>query len=212
MESTGHSQDVVAQIEKFEEALLKHSGLPLEAIERRYVEIQMDGQPFKVRTFVIGSMDKKTLVMTHGYLCGSPWHVLILKALSEEFRVVMFDNMSFGGNTRVETSSMQKGGDAVDEWLVEHVDKWVIAMGDDLPPKFYLTGHSRGGYTAGLYASQRPERIEKLFMISPSGIEHIPDDKLDIYSIRTDDSPNFLTKEKADALLKAHQEGKSYMT
>jgi pimeloyl-ACP methyl ester carboxylesterase len=84
-------------------------------------------------------------------------------------------------------------------------------MGDALPPKFFLAGHSRGGYLTGLYASQHPERIEKLFMISPSGLAHIPDDKLDIYSIRTDDSKDPPSKEKVEHSLKAHQEGKSYM-
>jgi pimeloyl-ACP methyl ester carboxylesterase len=34
---------------------------------------------------------------------------------------------------------------------------------------------------AGLYASQHPDRVESLFMISPSGTGEVPDDKLDPY-------------------------------
>ena len=41
----------------------------------------------------------------------------------------------------------------------------------DLPEKFLLAGHSYGGYLVSLYASQRPERVESLFLVSPAFIE-----------------------------------------
>jgi pimeloyl-ACP methyl ester carboxylesterase len=41
----------------------------------------------------------------------------------------------------------------------------------DLPPMFYLHGHSYGGYLSGLYAASNPERIIKLFLNSPAGTE-----------------------------------------
>ena len=39
------------------------------------------------------------------------------------------------------------------------------------PEKFYLSGHSYGGYMAALYTCMRPERVEKLFLASPAMIE-----------------------------------------
>ena len=101
MESKTETTCPIERIEKFEDALLKHSGLPLDSIEKRYVTIEMDGAPFKMRTFIIEKESSPTLVLTHGYACGSPMHFPILKALSRAFRVVMFDNMSFGTNTRL---------------------------------------------------------------------------------------------------------------
>ena len=45
--------------------------------------------------------------------------------------------------------------------------KTMDALSDSLPEKFYMGGHSYGGYLSSLYASFRPERIEALFLISP---------------------------------------------
>ena len=44
-------------------------------------------------------------------------------------------------------------------------------MDNNLPEKFFLAAPSTGGYQAFLYASQHPERIKKLFGISPSFLE-----------------------------------------
>ena len=47
----------------------------------------------------------------------------------------------------------------------------------DLPDKFYLAGHSYGGYFSCLWASQNPERVESLFLMSPACMEtYNPDD------------------------------------
>ncbi len=35
---------------------------------------------------------------------------------------------------------------------------------------FYLIGHSFGGYISGNYATQYPQHIKKLILISPIGI------------------------------------------
>ena len=52
-----------------------------------------------------------------------------------------------------------------------------------LPDSFYLMGHSYGGYLCGLYAAQHPEKIDKLFLLSPVGVEPERPD-LDLCSIR----------------------------
>lgn len=39
---------------------------------------------------------------------------------------------------------------------------------------FILMGHSFGGYTAGLYASQYPYFIKKLILLSPAGVSENP--------------------------------------
>ena len=41
-------------------------------------------------------------------------------------------------------------------------------MGSDLPEKFSIAGFGNGGFQAGLFASKYGQRIEKLFLLSPS--------------------------------------------
>ena len=41
----------------------------------------------------------------------------------------------------------------------------------DMPDKFYLVGHSWGGWGSMMIASIKPERLEGLFLMSPAGTE-----------------------------------------
>ena len=41
----------------------------------------------------------------------------------------------------------------------------------ELPQTFLLAAHSFGGFLASLYACERPERVESLFLLSPVGTE-----------------------------------------
>lgn len=78
----------------------------------------------------------------------------------------------------------------VDAWLVEYWEKWVEQC-KILPDKFLLSGHSFGGYQAALYASKHPEKILKVFFISPSNFCPFDPTNYDPYSMRSDDSsPN----------------------
>lgn len=68
------------------------------------------------------------------------------------------------------------------EWL----SAWVSEMTryDRLPNKFFLHGHSYGGYLSGLYASLHPEKIAALFMNSAIGTETAHDEQIDPAKIR----------------------------
>lgn len=54
---------------------------------------------------------------------------------------------------------------------------------DELPTKFFLHGHSYGGYISSLYACANPHRISALFLNSPAGPEGVPED-YNIYKLR----------------------------
>lgn len=84
------------------------------------------------------------------------------------FRIVLFDNLSFGMNSRLaQSSASRQDCQEIDAWLTEYWERWVEACGD-LPPKFLLAGHSFGAYQAALYASKHPDRVSKFFAISPA--------------------------------------------
>jgi len=51
--------------------------------------------------------------------------------------------------------------------MIDFMTGTIDALSECLPVKFYLAGHSYGGYLASLYASKMPNRIEALFLISP---------------------------------------------
>lgn len=66
----------------------------------------------------------------------------------------------------------------MDEYQVGWLTKWVDQMTSDgeLPEKFFLSGHSYGGYLSSLFACKHPERVKALFLNSPIGHEPLPAD------------------------------------
>ncbi|ODV85628.1 hypothetical protein CANARDRAFT_187663, partial [[Candida] arabinofermentans NRRL YB-2248] len=61
--------------------------------------------------------------------------------------------------------------DEVESIYVESLESWRSATG---LAKFDLLAHSLGGYVALAYALKYPERINKLILVSPGGIERSP--------------------------------------
>ena len=84
----------------------------------------MEGKPFKVRTFYIGDdSKKKTLVLIHGYTGAAVLFYKMLYKLSQEYRIVMFDQGSWGLNTRLEKSKGLESAEAAEQWMEDWVDK-----------------------------------------------------------------------------------------
>ena len=52
--------------------------------------------------------------------------------------------------------------------------KWKEKIG--IVGKYFLTGHSLGGYISSIYAMRYPEEIKKLLLLSPVGLPHKPED------------------------------------
>ena len=90
----------------------------------------------------------------------------IVGPLSEKYHLVMIDIIGMGGSSRPEFNF--DNPHAVDEFLVEWLEKWRVAMGD--LKDFVLAGHSFGGYVSGLYTIKHPQNVKKLLMLSPLGV------------------------------------------
>lgn len=88
--------------------------------------------------------------------------------LAKHYRVIAYDNCNWGLNTRSEVVPACSDAEVAEKWLLEFHEKTIAGL-DDCPETFFMAGHSMGGYQFQLYASQHPEKIEKLFLISPAG-------------------------------------------
>eukprot|EP00354_Favella_ehrenbergii_P004130 CAMPEP_0170464868 /NCGR_PEP_ID=MMETSP0123-20130129/9419_1 /TAXON_ID=182087 /ORGANISM="Favella ehrenbergii, Strain Fehren 1" /LENGTH=139 /DNA_ID=CAMNT_0010730609 /DNA_START=186 /DNA_END=606 /DNA_ORIENTATION=+ len=71
--------------------------------------------------------------MTHGYCMAAVFHARMLPALAQHYRIVLFDNLSWGLNSRVDNI-----GDALDsaekaeQWLVSWWHALIETMGTEL--------------------------------------------------------------------------------
>ena len=120
-------------------------GLNLDLLTLSYTNIEVAGERLAVRTYVYNDdKSKKTLFLTHGYVMSSVYFARILPALGQHYRIVMVDNLAWGLNSRT-----QNVGNALEDpqkaeiWINTWWDKLIDAL--DLPPKFYMSGHSAGG-------------------------------------------------------------------
>ena len=84
------------------------------------------------------------------------------------YRIVMFDNLGWGLNTRLEECPGTESPEAAEEWLRHWMYNCINAL--DVPQKFYLYGHSMGGWLVLQYATMCPERIEAVFVSNPLGL------------------------------------------
>lgn len=89
----------------------------------KYTVIQKNGAPYKVRTFYFGCEDKskKTLVLTHGFMANVVSYLGLLRKLSEKYRVIAFDHLGWGLNTRItqyfpDCSDLEKAENWILDW------------------------------------------------------------------------------------------------
>lgn len=179
-------------------------GIDLAKLKRQYRFITMRGEELAIRVTIYNDdRSKKTLLMTHGYCMASVYFAKLLPALAEHYRIVMFDNLGWGLNSRtMEVGDALESAAKAEEYLVEWWHSLITELGDDLPPKFYLSGHSAGGAMSMLYAIHHPERIEGLFLQSPACIEDLTDQVYDPYTVRLSDAEDVCpSRAEADKMI-----------
>jgi pimeloyl-ACP methyl ester carboxylesterase len=103
-----------------------------------------------------------------------------MKELANKYRLVCFDLMNLGLNSRSTSKECHKSPEASEQWCREFAQKVITNL--DIPETFLLSGHSWGGWLAMSIASMMPERIESLFCISPAGNEAYDPKNYDKYN------------------------------
>ena len=112
------------------------------------------------------------MVLIHGYGAGCGVFFKVVKDLSLHFHIYMVDMLGMGASGRPEYDAFSV--DLAEDFFVNAIKTWKHKIG--INEKFYLAGHSLGGYISSIYALRHPEDILKLLLLSPVGVPEKPDD------------------------------------
>lgn len=175
--------------EKAERAILSFTPFFPESDGRRKAEShQVDiGDGLYLNEFEIVNTEKEKssdtdMVVLHGYGAGLGLFFQNFDAWSSiaGSRVFALDLLGFGRSARPKFNVPTKDVSKQDEegkfpavleteaWFIDSIERWRAKKGLD---SFVLMGHSMGGYIAAAYAIKHPERVRKLIMVSPAGVE-----------------------------------------
>ncbi|MEU3548715.1 alpha/beta fold hydrolase [Streptomyces longwoodensis] len=111
---------------------------------------------------VTGNPEGRTVVLAHGFGCDQNMWRLTVPALSDDYRVVLFD---YVGSGRAEPSAFSEQRYAsLDGYAQDVVDVFEAL---DLTDAVFV-GHSVSAMIGVLAAAQVPERISALVMVGPS--------------------------------------------
>ena len=154
-----------ANIHHLEERVLRLSGLKLNESLRVFdVPIEFKSSNF-IHTSHCGFNNKEIMTILHGYGGSGALNYPIMKNLSQSYQVYSTDLLGMGLSSRPQFDCQTI--DETIDFFVESLEKWRMNLGLE---RFNLVGHSFGGYVACHYAIKYPERVKKLFMLSPLGM------------------------------------------
>jgi len=146
-------------------ALWVYRDIPAEELEAKYANeasrfINIDGVRIHYRDE--GPKDGPVVVLIHAHFASllgwEPW----VEAMKDRYRVIRFDMTSHG------LTGPDPSGDYTVERTVELTERLIDALGIDT---FTFGGTSLGGTIALHYASQHPERVNGLILLSPGSLE-----------------------------------------
>jgi len=118
------------------------------------------------------SITDSQIVLCHGYGAGCVLYTNFMAelAVATNRTVVAIDWLGMAGSSRPKFP--QKNTQAAVDYFLDAFELWRSKMGFE---KLDLFGHSLGGYLVGRYAKLKPDKINKLFLLSPAGLnDHYP--------------------------------------
>jgi abhydrolase domain-containing protein 6 len=103
----------------------------------------------------------ETILFLHGFGMEKDGWGLFPKAFSSDYRVILPDLPGFGENSRLDSADYGVPSQ------VKRLNRFTESLGLD---RFHLAGSSLGGYIAGFYASEYPQKIKSLALFNPAGV------------------------------------------
>jgi proline iminopeptidase len=113
----------------------------------------------KIHLEVFGASNPQTVIILHGGPGGSYKPFLPLKALSDTYKIVFWDQRGSGLSERIPNNKLN--GEQYLKDLDELVEKYGGNKGVN------LIGHSWGGAFATYYAANFPKKVNKLVLLEP---------------------------------------------
>eukprot|EP01089_Gocevia_fonbrunei_P019919 TRINITY_DN7206_c0_g1_i1.p1 TRINITY_DN7206_c0_g1~~TRINITY_DN7206_c0_g1_i1.p1 ORF type:complete len:435 (-),score=63.63 TRINITY_DN7206_c0_g1_i1:77-1246(-) len=132
----------------------------------------------EINTLICGT--GPPLVLIHGFGAGVGFWVPNLDAFARKHTVYALDLIGFGRSSRPKLKKNMTAEESEDFFL-QAIEEWVQIL--DLK-KFFLLGHSLGGYLAGCYALKYPEKLYKVILADPWGIPSKPEGEVVEYSLK----------------------------
>jgi pimeloyl-ACP methyl ester carboxylesterase len=106
------------------------------------------------------------LLLVHGYGGFGAVYYKVLSELSDQFHCIAIDIPGMGFSSRSPCLPFECIDTCI-EYFVSRIKMFADKMG---LTRFSLVGHSLGGYIAGHYFKLYHDQIEKLFLLSPAGM------------------------------------------
>ncbi len=103
----------------------------------------------------------ETILFVHGFGMEKDGWGLFLQAFSKSSHLIVPDLPGFGENSRLESANYDIPSQ------VRRLNRFVENLGLN---RFHLVGSSMGGYIAGWYASEYPEKVKSLALFNPAGV------------------------------------------
>ena len=167
------SCDHRAKAVKLEEKVFAAIGLqPGKDVHIYDVPINYDGQNF-IHTVECGRKNKEVLVLLHGYSGSLILFYNLLKDLSKRFHVYCIDFLGMGLSSRPEFKC--KTPEDTIQYFVDSCEKWRKVIG---LKRYYLGGHSFGGYIAAVCAYKNKNRVKGLYLMSATGVSEADDNEV----------------------------------
>ena len=111
------------------------------------------------------SPEKPNFIFIHGYLGNSTNFMGVAPFILKDYNVYIPDTIGMALSSRPQvkfTSSTQ-----CTDFFIDTIEKWRKALGIS---KFYICGHSLGGFFVGSYVLKYPKDVLKVLLLSPAGI------------------------------------------
>ncbi|AJM92366.1 MULTISPECIES: alpha/beta hydrolase [Nitrosopumilus] len=151
-------------------AKLTNTYLPIiieaKTVDEKFLEI--DGN--KIRYLESGNFDK-TLVLIHGLGASAERWEQVMPIFAEKFRVMIPDLIGFG-------YSDKPLADYTIEFFSNFLEKFFLTANISCP---YLIGSSLGGQISAEFTASHPNDVDKLILVSPSGVMKQSTPALDAY-------------------------------
>lgn len=131
--------------------------------------IELNGYRFHAEAF--GDPGKPVLIVLHGGPGADYRYLTGLQALSDEYRVVFYDQRGTGLSPRVPKEQISLAG------FVDDLDAFVDSFGQGRP--VHLLGHSWGAMLASTYTGAHPQKVARLVLAEPGFLDQETRDVFD---------------------------------